>query len=309
MDSTTTHACNEISEDVRFYEYCCAGNFCKVSELIRDGSYYNLDLKLALSGAAKSGHLGIFNLLLGYHQYCLDPLTIDNINDALKTSAQYGHIDAVRLLIYNGANDIGGALYWAALGGHANIIRWLLPIDSTTKNCALFAAASSGSIECFDLLISYGADEWPSAFYAACNSGHLEIIKKICDGHRSKIITDAQWNRGFINASSRGHVKLIKWLLNYSCYPQVGSEVRNAEWVWGFHAAMGNNHINCARIILRFGAKNGYVDLDKLDEIIIDRSVEGLNDKINLIAEINNNLRELPSQFKIRKNHRERSNK
>ena len=129
----------------------------------------------------------------------------ENKNIAIRYAAEYGHVEAVHLLLalprdcgVNPAACNNAAIKWSASYGHAEIVRLLLaiPVDrrvdpAADKNCAIRLAAMKGHVEVVRLLLALPIDRGVdpdarppahcSAYEYACKVKNQEILALIED--------------------------------------------------------------------------------------------------------------------------------
>ncbi|KAJ7246198.1 ankyrin repeat-containing domain protein [Mycena rebaudengoi] len=114
-------------------------------------------------------------------------------DSALRVAAENGHIEAVRLLLENGADvnpqtegwQMGSALLAASRHGHMKIVQLLLDNGAGARaelNMALGTAAGGGNIEIVRLLLENGADVHADnghSMNAAAGGGHMHQENRV----------------------------------------------------------------------------------------------------------------------------------
>ena len=108
-----------------------------------------------------------------------------NDDEALKLSAEHGHLEVVKFLVAQMANIYADddALGWAAGNGHLEIVKFLLSQGANIHaddDCALKRSAFKGHLEVVKFLVKKGADIHANndeSLRWAANRGHLETVK------------------------------------------------------------------------------------------------------------------------------------
>ncbi|KAJ3299299.1 hypothetical protein HK104_009418 [Borealophlyctis nickersoniae] len=166
------------------------------------------------------------------------------LDDALTIAAQFGHRDAVELLLSEGADvktttpDGGGsrALQKAAWNGHCDILRLLLDHGANVharNNMALRNAAQRGEEEAVEVLLDAGADIYDKplgvpedseekvrcAVQLAALNGHLGVVRICLDRGadlRGKCINDA-----LVEADESGFEEVVQLLIAHGADPKL----------------------------------------------------------------------------------------
>jgi len=107
-----------------------------------------------------------------------------NINDILKRSAYYGHLELVKYALQNGAHirtDNDYPLIWSAENGHLDTVIYLVEngADINADNSeALWRASSNGHMEIVQFLVENGVDKenYHLAIKMAQRYEQIEII-------------------------------------------------------------------------------------------------------------------------------------
>lgn len=152
---------------------------------------------------------------------------------ALQGAARGGHLDAMILLLDNGA-DVGlgirdgiTALPAAARGGHLDAIRvllnWRASGDAQASEevpTALARAAEGGHLSAMTLLLDKGAVIYESNSQSplgmAAMGGHLHVVKFLLDmGIDVNGNVDDRSGTPLVCASKGGHLETIKYLLDH----------------------------------------------------------------------------------------------
>ncbi|KAK5452827.1 hypothetical protein LTS15_006975 [Exophiala xenobiotica] len=135
--------------------------------------------------------------------------SIGFVGSALHAAASRGHLDAVRLLLKNGAN----VREQAVDGGH----------DS------LQAAADGGRLEIVNFLLDSGADvnaqggHYGTALTAACYRGHTAIVRRFLDASAEINTVGGRWDTALTAASWSGHSEIVTLLLDHGATVNVQS--------------------------------------------------------------------------------------
>ena len=153
-------------------------------------------------------------------------------NSALQTLALGGMVEAMRLLLDNGADvnaqggEYGNALQAAACCGNAEAIRLLLDkvADVNAQGGkyfnALQAAAYCGNVEAIRLLLDKGADvnaqggKYGNTLQAAAYSGNAEAIRLLLDKGADVNAQGGEYGNALHAATSRHHSKARQLLLD-----------------------------------------------------------------------------------------------
>jgi ankyrin repeat protein len=209
---------------------------------------------------AKTGNTRLIRLLL-------DMGADENAEDALRTAAEGGHIDAVKLLLDHCANvkEWGGsALRAASENGHIEVVKLLLDrgVDVNAqdfeKETALMAASRKGHADVVKLLLERGADVNAklqyrgfaspiTALLAASMEGHADVVKMLLD-HGANV---KEWGGSALRSASwNGHADVVKLLLDR------GADVnaRDDEGETALMYACRNGNVNVVKLLLDRGA-------------------------------------------------------
>ena len=151
-------------------------------------------------------------------------------NDALFFAAEWGDLEAMRLLLHNGANpaavdDAGSSVLMIAAGkGHVDIMRHLLtyPININATNTdlqsALTWAADNGYLSACRLLLEHGArlneEVDDDALYLAAANGHAEICELLIEEGANDDQKSEIRNSNLSNLAKEGKLKGCKILLS-----------------------------------------------------------------------------------------------
>ena len=105
--------------------------------------------------------------------------SLDEINSAMTNATLNGHIEIVRLLLQQGANNYNEVLSKAAREGHQNIVELMLEEGADDYNMAMTEAASQGHQNIVELMLEEGADDYNEAMTYADLNGHISIVDLI----------------------------------------------------------------------------------------------------------------------------------
>lgn len=182
-----------------------------------------------LMKAAREGHLGIVRLLL---KRGAEVNAKSNIGDTpLHLAAWKGHLSVAELLLKHGAIvNMKGAqgetpLMVAAMNGHAPVVSLFLKTgaDANARNAkgktALNLASKQGHKEVVRLLSSPGKRDRERALMKAVGQGRSKEVSSLL---RSKIgleFTGKDGNSPLILAARKGHVEIVKLLLDHGANP------------------------------------------------------------------------------------------
>lgn len=143
--------------------------------------------------------------------------TREETTEALCTSAEGGHLDAVRLLIpvSDPAADNCEALCLAAENGHLDVVRELLPL-SDPKVCNSYPlrwAARCGQLDVVAELLplSDPTAEDCDALRGAAKSGELDVVRLLLPVSDPKA-----YSRALFDAAVGGHANVVRELLPVS---------------------------------------------------------------------------------------------
>ena len=151
-------------------------------------------------------------------------------NDFLFFAAEWGDLEAMRLLLQNGANpaavdDAGSSVLMIAAGkGHVDIMRHLLtyPININATNTdlqsALTWAADNGYLSACRLLLEHGArlneEVDDDALYLAAANGHAEICELLIEEGANDDQKSEIRNSNLSNLAKEGKLNGCKILLS-----------------------------------------------------------------------------------------------
>ncbi|GMH36812.1 hypothetical protein BSKO_04685 [Bryopsis sp. KO-2023] len=190
----------------------------------------------------------------------------------LNFAAQGGHVEAVKILIQEGANvdskdNLGFTpLLDAAFYSRVDVIEVLLEsgadIEARTdkSSTALILAAQEGHLKVAKVLVEAGADvdaqteEGSTALYLAAQEGHLEIAKVL---FKAGATVDLRRNTGFtplMIASRENKMEVVEFLL------ESGADVnaRNQEGMTPLHFAGYAGNPELAQLLLNNGADKDF---------------------------------------------------
>ncbi|MCZ9954779.1 ankyrin repeat domain-containing protein [Brachyspira hyodysenteriae] len=97
-----------------------------------------------------------------------------------------GDFEMAELLIDSGVNDLNGALMSSSENGHLEVVKYLLDSgadvnakynDTWHSKTALMFASEKGHLEVVKYLIDKGADDLNIALTSAAKNGHSEVAE------------------------------------------------------------------------------------------------------------------------------------
>ncbi|GES59583.1 Pfs, NACHT and Ankyrin domain protein [Aspergillus terreus] len=223
-----------------------------------------------LREAAKAGHIGIVNILLGAGVRAADP-------DAVGNAARFGQLDILRALVAAGASVFGPGscgqdgdpFCLAAAGGQLEVMRYILRlgaslderlyrVDLVRGDEALSQAARAGWPSCEGIclmLLDSGVtpvftesdDRSPPnstahiAYSFACMGGHISLLTRILEAGADP------------NA-------IAGWLYNSELLSRAGNGMEEEDCSYGsmLSLACGAGRFEAARLLLQYGADVHY---------------------------------------------------
>lgn len=214
---------NEKSAELLVAAY--RGEAEKIPELLRQGADIDAADNLGFTGlvhAAENGHPKAVRVLL---EHGADVNAGAEMGyTAVVVAAEGGHLDIIRLLLEYGANVdllvLNDKLLAAAKSGQWQEV-WALLEQGADINAeeegdtALCIAAEAGETAAATALLDRGADlnSGYIALRAAAKAGHGEMVRMLFE--RVSKLSQQELNELLIEAAAKGHLELVKVLLNY----------------------------------------------------------------------------------------------
>lgn len=199
-------------------------------------------------------------------------LQVDEGNMCFITPCRKGHIDAVRLLIENGADvnvrakNGNTGLCEASFMGHLDIVKLLIENGADANviddygNTVLQDGVCSGNVEIVKLLLENGADVKGGRLDIAVNNGHVEIAKLLIEkgaGVEGKSILG---HTSLYVASAMGYTDVVKLLIEKGA----DFNARNEEGTTCLDIAVNNRHGDIAKLLIGKGAEEEDQDFERL---------------------------------------------
>ena len=193
------------------------------------------------------------------------------ISDALLLSVSEGNINAVQLLLSEGAdvnnNDQGVFLYTACSNGDTDMTALLLKnkaqIDLKFKGWSSLTIASyKNHIAVVELLLKNNANvdlknnDGKSALYVASQEGHDEVTKLLLDNGANVDLQTEDGTSSLFIASQNRHVEVVKLLLE----KRAKVDLQRNSGASALFVASQNGHVEVVKLLLEKRAK---VDLQR----------------------------------------------
>ncbi len=219
-----------------------------------------------------------------------DAQDLENRETALHKVAQKGRLDAIRVLLAEGASvhikDTYGVtpLHDAAFKGHKDAVELLWAnganIDNTTTagSTPLMDAAGCGHLEVVVFLLSKGANvatraNFKTPFLEASSGGHTAIMKVLLEAGANVKDRFGSWTTPLHNAAVRGDLEATKLLLNAGADVDAQDALKNG-WT-ALALAAKNGHKDVVELLLEAGADREHyvrqrgtaIELTKIEEI------------------------------------------
>ena len=106
---------------------------------------------------------------------------IDEANQGMFEAALNGHIEIVRQMLAQGANNFNWVMHIATIRGDEHIARLMLGHDATDYDWIMAEAAISGHENIVRLLMNRGAINFNLALRQAALAGHENIVRLMLD--------------------------------------------------------------------------------------------------------------------------------
>ena len=208
-----------------------------------------------LNFAALNGHLNIVQYLIN-EKYCnLTEKGWQGRRTPLHDASQGGHLSIVRYLVEEGGVDPlstdfknATALHYASRHGHLQVVQYLIekhcdPMheDQDGNNPMKIAVSKKRwSVVMYFVKVGYFSPNERSLvvamFHKACLDGRLDVMKCLVDHLQADpSIPDDDGDTPLHIASAKGHLAMVKYLLECKCDPQYKNNT-------------GNTPMNCAAL-------------------------------------------------------------
>ncbi|CAC5384269.1 unnamed protein product [Mytilus coruscus] len=227
--------------------------------------------------AAKKGDIDIAKLLTHYKR---NPTIEEWKKTCLYTAAENGHMNIVKLLIYDNVDPNitweGNPLTIASNNGFTDIVNFLLahkanPNIKTSWGTPLFRAAMKGHIDIMKLLLVNKAspdtdpmDRGGNPLFIATKKGYIDIVKLLLDNKASQNFMDAPYESPLSIATVKDIVKLF---LEHMTHKNQSATIRNAGRK-GYSNIMkllvANKALKNYKSLLSIAAAEGHIDIVKL---------------------------------------------
>ena len=137
------------------------------------------DIDNALIYAAENGYLEIIKYGLNY--YYKHHSIMQLLNQLLDLATRGGHVNIMKYLIAEGANDINTALLAAISSNKDFVIPYLVSLGANNLNSALMLAVENGYLPIVKYLVSHGANNLNTALNYAFHYNRIDIIQYLDD--------------------------------------------------------------------------------------------------------------------------------
>ena len=170
-------------------------------------SYLRPKAEILLSYGAREGRLALVKSLVA------SGISVDTKPTPLPLAAVGGHLEVVKYLVGQGADDLSAALGSAAYWGHLEVVKYLVGqgASDTSLLYALYRAVVGDHLEVVKYLVGQGASASSVLHYAA-KGGHLEIVKYLVGQGASVTATDQEGRTPRDWAVARGHTAVVSYL-------------------------------------------------------------------------------------------------
>ncbi len=169
----------------------------------------NVPLHIEFNTACKTGNIEKVKILINE---CSSKLSM---NSGLYNSCKGGHINIVKLIIDNGANNFNDGLIWACLCGHIDIIKLMIDKGADNYDNGLIRACKGENHktnkEIAKLLIIKGANpdncksrlKFEDIYYLLQNGVSSDKLKK----YSNNVLKCQRWKQEFQNTMNEFVVK------------------------------------------------------------------------------------------------------
>jgi ankyrin repeat protein len=178
-----------------FLKAAAKGNI-EILRLFLDNKLKYLDWNSGINLAASNGHLETIKFLANPRAFGCDSdgAVEQELDEGLLEAARRGHLEALKLLISLGADDLNEAMMVAATGGHLEILKFMLGLDRINKQPAfadylydtLITAAGMGQVETVDHLFRLMTEKgltkhMGQALNRAARNGKMDTVKYLVE--------------------------------------------------------------------------------------------------------------------------------
>jgi hypothetical protein len=191
----------------------------------------------SIDNAARDGNLIGLRYLA---EICGDNIHIYN-DEALRLSAENGHLEIVQYLVGRGANinlANGYALHYSAGNGHLEVVIYLVEHGANLYAKALTISASNGHIWIVKYLVEKCCVDINStyALHYSADNGHLEVVRYLvergADIHKDK-------EAALVTSAARGQLEVVKYFIE-----ECGADIyANDNGVLRYSVIYGHLHI------------------------------------------------------------------
>jgi ankyrin repeat protein len=193
-DMKSNRAGNEV--DFAFEAAAKNGSLEVLKYFLQSGLKEDLAFNNGMTEAAENGHLEVIRLLADPRKFGFD---MDGVGDhefeeGLEIAVRRGNVEAVKLFIDLGANNLNEALSWAASAGKLDVLKFLLDNDKVKKqpslmdhlHGALSSASSMDAMETVDHLFKLiskteGTKYINLALDRAARNGKMNAVKYLVE--------------------------------------------------------------------------------------------------------------------------------
>lgn len=174
-----------------------------------------VDTQQGLAYASEVGDMEIIKQIeqfpSSYKQSDDYPALLENI---LYNASRGGHLELIKYVMSQGAQDLNYALDGAAEGGKIEIIKYLMSIGANDINSALehIAEVDEGDVETFKYILSIGAiGDYNTMLNYAAGGENIEIVKYLVSliGNNPVLI-----NKTLLTAAKYGQLETVKFLVS-----------------------------------------------------------------------------------------------
>ncbi|MDF1797070.1 MAG: ankyrin repeat domain-containing protein [Coxiellaceae bacterium] len=268
------------------------GNVDVVKALLQKGAYVNANrftYDSPLFVAAENGHIDIVKLLIengacinendarrkGLPQFTPHPFEMsacgswgENRVLPLQAAVKNGHVEIVRILLYEGADVnfayLGGTtlLYIAAQRGHIDVVNVLLAKGADVNlryrdgSTPLYIAAQRGHIDVVNVLLAKGADvnlryrDGSTPLYIALLHGHIDVVNVLLAKGADVNLAYQDGSTPLYIAVQNRHIDVVTALLAKGA----GVNVAYNHRPFPLYIAAENGHIDMVNVLLAKGA-------------------------------------------------------
>lgn len=214
------------------------------------------------------GHAKVLTVRYQRKKFDLNETATPSNVTALALAAEAGSEEAVRMLLYEGADPnihgrYGTVLQSATFHGHADVVRTLLEwgvnvnTDLGFYGTAFDAARLIQRDDIAQMLLDNGAVGSPddkvfgNALVTASKVAHTKIMRRLLDNRIDATISAEYFDKALAGAAANGHVRIVQMLLEGG----VDTVMRKWDLDSAIDAALGGSHEQIVQMLCEFGAK------------------------------------------------------